>query len=104
MPVLAFASLIWIDWWMAVAMFAALPLALCILWVSTSVQKKLSGSQVQAKINAGSRFEEYLQGIRAVSYTHLDVYKRQQLDTLHTYIYNKNSGDDTHVRVLTEIK
>ena len=27
-----------------------------------------------------------------------------QLDTLHTYIYNKNSGDDTHVRVLTEIK
>ena len=58
MPVLAFASLIWIDWRMAVAMFAALPLALFILWVSTSVQKKLSGSQVQAKINAGSRFEE----------------------------------------------
>jgi len=66
MPVLAFASLIWIDWRMAVAMFAALPLALFILWVSTSVQKKLSGSQVQAKINAGSRFEEYLQGIRVV--------------------------------------
>lgn len=39
MPVLAFASLIWIDWRMAVAMFAALPLALFILWVSTSVQK-----------------------------------------------------------------
>ena len=39
---------------------------LFILWVSTSVQKKLSGSQVQAKINAGSRFEEYLQGIRVV--------------------------------------
>lgn len=51
---------------MAVAMFAALPPALFILWVSTSVQKKLSGSQVQAKINAGSRFEEYLQGIRVV--------------------------------------
>ena len=66
MPVIAFASLIWIDWRMAVAMFAALPLALFILWVSTSVQKKLSGSQVQAKINAGSRFEEYLQGIRVV--------------------------------------
>lgn len=28
--------------------------------------EKLSGSQVQAKINAGSRFEEYLQGIRVV--------------------------------------
>ena len=67
MPVLAFASLIWIDWRMAVAMFAALPLALFILWVSTSVQKKF-GVEVRfrPKFNAGSRFEEYLQGIRVV--------------------------------------
>ena len=32
MPVLAFASLIWIDWRMAVSMFAALPLALLVVW------------------------------------------------------------------------
>lgn len=43
MPVLAFLSLVWIDWRMAVAMFAALPVALLVLWMSTSVQKKLSG-------------------------------------------------------------
>lgn len=66
MPVLAFASLIWIDWRMAVSMFVALPLALLVLWVSTSVQKKLSGRQIQAKINAGNRLEEYLQGIRVM--------------------------------------
>jgi len=43
MPVLAFVSLVWIDWRMAVSMFAALPLALLVLWASTSAQKKLSG-------------------------------------------------------------
>ncbi len=51
---------------MAVAMFVAFPFALFILWLSTSVQKKLSGSQIKAKFNAGNRFEEYLQGIRVM--------------------------------------
>ena len=46
--------------------FAALPLALRVLWASTSAQKKLSGRQIQAKINAGNRLEEYLQGIRVM--------------------------------------
>lgn len=66
MPVLAFASLVWIDWRMAVSMFAALPLALLVLWASTKAQQKLSGRQIQAKINAGNRLEEYLQGIRVM--------------------------------------
>ena len=66
MPVLAFASLVWIDWRMAVSMFAALPLAMLVLWASTGVQRKLSGRQIQAKINAGNRLEEYLQGIRVM--------------------------------------
>lgn len=66
MPVLAFASLVWIDWRMTVSMFAALPLALLVLWASTKAQRKLSGRQIQAKINAGNRLEEYLQGIRVM--------------------------------------
>ena len=66
MPVLAFASLVWIDWRMAGSMFAALPLALLVLWASTKAQRKLSGRQIQAKINAGNRLEEYLQGIRVM--------------------------------------
>ena len=66
MPILAFASLVWIDWRMAVSMFAALPLAMLVLWASTSVQRKLSGTQIQAKIDAGNRLEEYLQGIRVM--------------------------------------
>ena len=66
MPILAFLSLLWIDWRMAVAMFIALPLALIVLWLSTFLQEKLSGEQIAAKINAGNRLEEYLQGIRVM--------------------------------------
>ena len=66
MPVLAFVSMVWVDWRMAVAMFAALPLAVLVLWASTFAQKKLSGRQIQAKINAGNRLEEYLRGIRVM--------------------------------------
>lgn len=66
MPLLAFLSLVWIDWRMAVAMFVSVPFALLVLWVSTGVQQKLSGRQIAAKINAGNRLEEYLQGIRVM--------------------------------------
>ena len=61
MPVLAFLGLLWIDWRMAVAMFAV-----GILLGSTYLQYKLSGKQIAAKINAGNRLEEYLQGIRVM--------------------------------------
>lgn len=66
MPVLAFFSLLLIDWRMSVAMFIALPLAILILWLSTFVQNKLSAAQIQAKIEAGNRLEEYLLGIRVM--------------------------------------
>lgn len=54
MPVLAFVSLVWIDWRMAVSMFAALPLALLVLWASTSAQKKLSGGKSKRKSMPGT--------------------------------------------------
>lgn len=66
MPVLAFLSLVWIDWRMTLAMFAALPFALLVLRMSTGVQKRLSGRQIRAKIDAGNRLEEYLLGIRVM--------------------------------------
>lgn len=66
MPVLAFFGLLWIDWQMSVAMFIALPLAVLVLTGSTRIQYSLSRKQIEAKVNAGSRLEEYLQGIRVI--------------------------------------
>lgn len=66
MPILAFFGLLWIDWRMSVAMFIALPLAILVLTGSTRIQYSLSRKQIEAKVNAGSRLEEYLQGIRVI--------------------------------------
>ena len=66
MPVLAFFGLLWIDWRMSVAMFIALPLAVLVLTGSTRIQYSLSRKQIEAKVNAGSRLEEYLLGIRVI--------------------------------------
>lgn len=66
MPVLAFFGLLWIDWRMALAMFIALPVALAVLKLSNRLQVILSRRQMAAKIEAGSRFEEYLLGIRVM--------------------------------------
>ena len=66
MPVFAFLGLLWIDWRMAVAMFVALPLAVAVLLLSNIAQRKLSVRQIEAKINAGNRLAEYLQGIRVM--------------------------------------
>ena len=64
MPLLAFACLLWVDGRMAVAMFAALPLAALVLWAVGGLQRRLGERQMAAKIEAGNRFEEYLRGLR----------------------------------------
>lgn len=66
MPFLAFSGMLWIDWRMALAMFISLPVAMLVLNLSEGLQVLLSRKQIAAKINAGSRFEEYLQGIRVM--------------------------------------
>ena len=72
MPVLAFASLIWIDWRMAVSMFAALPLALLVLWASTKgaaeVKRQANPSEDKCRepiggILAGYPGDESLQSV-----------------------------------------
>ena len=57
-----------LTWRMAVAMFVALPLAVAVLLLSNIAQRKLSVRQIEAKINAGNRLEEYLQGIRVMKH------------------------------------
>ena len=66
MPFLAFSGMLWIDWRMALAMFISLPVAMLVLNLSEGLQVLLSRKQIAAKLNAGSRFEEYLQGIRVM--------------------------------------
>lgn len=65
-PVIAFAALSFIDWRMALAMFAALPVALAVVWLSTGLQLKLGKRHVKAKVDTASRLQEYLLGMREI--------------------------------------
>ena len=65
-PIIAFISLLFVDWKMALAMFIALPFAAIIVWLSNSLQMRLGTSHVKAKVDTASRFQEYLYGMREI--------------------------------------
>lgn len=66
MPLLAFISLLFIDWRMSVAMFIALPVAVLVLWMNTKTNKRMADRQMKSKLDAGNRLQEYLLGIRVI--------------------------------------
>jgi ATP-binding cassette subfamily B protein IrtB len=80
LPVIAFASLLFINWRMAVAMFVALPFSLLIIWLSRGLQTKLSKRHVKAKVDSASRLQEYLLGMKVIKSHNLsgERFKRLQ--------------------------
>jgi ATP-binding cassette subfamily B protein IrtB len=80
LPVIALVGLIALDWRMALAMFAALPIALLIMYVSTGLQRKLGAGHMKAKLNAANRLQEYLNGIRVMKAYNLTGERFVRLD------------------------
>jgi ATP-binding cassette subfamily B protein IrtB len=66
LPLLAVTGFLFLDWRMALAMFIALPFGVLLLWLTDSVQARLSAKHVQAKNESASRLQEYLTGIREI--------------------------------------
>lgn len=71
LPVLAFTGLLFLDWRMALAMFIAVPFGVALLWLTDSIQSRLSETHVRAKNEAASRLQEYLNGIREIKAHHM---------------------------------
>ncbi len=65
-PLLAVLGLSFVDWRMALAMFLPLPLGIAILAGTGGIMKLLGHRHMKAKIDAGNRLQEYLNGIRVV--------------------------------------
>ncbi len=80
LPLIAFVSLIFINWQMAVAMFIALPFSLLVVWLSRGLQARLSSNHVKAKVDSASRLQEYLLGMREIKSHNLsgERFKRLQ--------------------------
>ena len=66
LPVIAFVGLCFWNPLMAVAMFVSLPVAALVLALSTRLQNWLSQKHMRAKIDAGNRIQEYMNGIRVI--------------------------------------
>ena len=66
LPVIAFVGLCFWNPLMAVAMFVSLPVAALVLVLSTRLQNWLSQKHMRAKIDAGNRIQEYMNGIRVI--------------------------------------
>lgn len=66
MLVLALTGLFFLDWRLALSLFAALPVAILLVLLTSSIQRKLGSQHMRAKIDAGSRLQEYLNGIRVI--------------------------------------
>jgi ATP-binding cassette, subfamily B, bacterial IrtB/YbtQ len=81
MPVLAFISLLFIDWRMSVAMFIALPVAVGILWLNTKTNKRMADRQMKSKLDAGNRLQEYLLGIRVMKAYNMVGEKFERLES-----------------------
>lgn len=66
LPVLSLAGLLLLDWRMALSMFAALPVAVLVMYASSRLQRRLGSSHMMAKLDAANRLQEYLHGIRVM--------------------------------------
>ena len=54
------------DWRLAICVFITMPLAFLIIWLSRKYQKKLFERQVDAKLQASSQVQEYLEGLKII--------------------------------------
>lgn len=80
MPILAFISLLFINWRMSLAMFICLPLAIVVLWLHTQTNKRMADRQMKSKLDSGNRLQEYLYGIRVMKAYNLVGEKFERLE------------------------
>ncbi len=79
-PAAAFAALLFVNWQLAVAMFAPLPLAVLLILLSAGLQDKLGKAHIQAKVDSAGRLQEYLYGMREIKSHNLSGSRFVRLD------------------------
>ncbi|WP_194543847.1 ABC transporter ATP-binding protein [Paenibacillus sp. JZ16] len=80
MPVLALIGLFFLDWRLALSLFAAMPVAILLVLLTSGIQRKLGSQHIQAKIEASNRLQEYLNGIRVIKAYNLTGERFVRLD------------------------
>lgn len=65
-PIFAFIGLLFLDWRMAMAMFAGFPVTILILWGVSRLERKMGTNHAHAKIVQANRLQEYLDGMKII--------------------------------------
>lgn len=68
------------DWRMAISIFAMLPLAGIIFWMSRKIQNRLFSKHIASKLKAEEQSQEYLDGIKVIRSCNLGGEKYKKLD------------------------
>ena len=66
LPIIVFFIMLLFSPQMALAMFLPLPVCFAIMWLSSGLQKKISGRHVKAREDSAGRLQEYLLGMRDI--------------------------------------
>lgn len=66
MPILALIGLTFLDWRLALSLFAALPVAILLVLLTSGIQRKFGSQHMRAKRDASNRLQEYLNGIQVI--------------------------------------
>ncbi|MDR0270427.1 ABC transporter ATP-binding protein [Paenibacillus sp.] len=80
MSVLSFAGFLFVDWRMALAMFAALPVALLVLWAVSGLEQRMGLRHMQARTDASNRLQEYVDGMKLIKAYNLRGANFQRLE------------------------
>ncbi len=82
--------IIFFDWRMALSIFGTLPISFLIILGSRKLQQKLSGRQVQDKLRASEKLQEYLEGIKVIKECNLGGTKFSELEKVFCNLKNSS--------------
>lgn len=80
MPIIAFIGLCFWNFPMAISMFISLPLGILVILLPYKLHNKLTKKHMKAKVDAGNRLQEYLNGIRVIKAYNLTGNKFKRLE------------------------
>ena len=66
------AMLAFVDWRMAIAMYATVPIAFSIIYFFRKIQQKLGKKHAEAKLQASDQVQEYIEGIKVIKACNMD--------------------------------
>jgi ATP-binding cassette subfamily B protein len=79
-PLIVFFMLLIFNWKMSLAMIAAVPIALFIVFITIKFQDRMARKLTRSRINAANRLQEYLSGIKHIKSNNMSGGKFERLE------------------------